>query len=377
MRRADAGRPFGQALHDAELVGDVVQVAGVAVDVGQRHLAGDRQHGRVVAVGLRQRRGGVEEAGARHHAIGGRLAGGHGRAERQVGGPLLVAGVDGPDAVGLVVQGIEEGIVLHARQAEQRVDAVRDQPLDDDLGRGPLTRRRACCRHVEPPWLATCLGASRPPATVLSALRRVKAGFMRTDMPAVTTRPSELAPSYPADDRGEGEDRRRAGCEPELPIYCREKADAGRSERGSHAAAGATRRQVRLPARLPERLRAGGARAGRRPHRAHHGRARQQLYAGRGVRQGRPLRRAGRAPGPAAHAPAAQGPEGRRPVRADRLGRGARRDRGSLHRASPSARARRRSGRTTRAATWACCSATASTACATPCATRASRPPSA
>ena len=81
-----------------------------------------------------------------------------------------MAGMDRPDAVGLVVQGIEEGIVLHARQAEQRIDAVRDQPLDDDLGRGssdPAPSLLSPCRAS--PWLATCL--DRKPSAGNRAIR--------------------------------------------------------------------------------------------------------------------------------------------------------------------------------------------------------------
>jgi len=191
MGRANAGRPFGQPLHDAELIGDVVQIAGVAVDVGERHLAHDCQHRRVVPVGLRKRGCGVEETRTRYHAVGGGFARGHGGAERQIGRALLMAGVDRTDAVRLVVEGIEEGIVLDARQAKQRVDTVCDQPLDDDFGRSFPAGHRARFSHLVLParWL-------RRPAdgTVQSAPARVKPRFMVTDMPPAT-RPLLLRPS--------------------------------------------------------------------------------------------------------------------------------------------------------------------------------------
>ena len=44
----DAGRPFGERAHDAELVGDVVQVAECRGRHARRHLAADRQHRRVL-----------------------------------------------------------------------------------------------------------------------------------------------------------------------------------------------------------------------------------------------------------------------------------------------------------------------------------------
>src|SRR5581483_8826161 len=73
-------------------------------------------------------------AGARNDAVGGGLAGGHGGTEGQIGRALLVARVDRADAVGAVVKGIEERIVLHPGKTEEGVDAVGEQALDDDLG---------------------------------------------------------------------------------------------------------------------------------------------------------------------------------------------------------------------------------------------------
>ena len=135
VRSADAGGPFRQPLHDAELIGNVMQEARIAVDIGQRHLPAQRQHHGVVAVGIRQRGGRVEKARPRYDAIGGRLAGDRCRAERHVGRPLFMSRVDRFDAVRLVEQRIEERIVLHAGQTIQCVDAVRDQAFDDDVSR--------------------------------------------------------------------------------------------------------------------------------------------------------------------------------------------------------------------------------------------------
>jgi hypothetical protein len=45
-----------------------------------------------------------------------------------------VAGVNRLDGVGAVVQGVEERIVLHAGQTEDRVDAVHFEHRHDGLG---------------------------------------------------------------------------------------------------------------------------------------------------------------------------------------------------------------------------------------------------
>ena len=135
-RRVDAVGPFGEAAHDRELVGQLVQQPDIAADHGLLDLAGERQHRRVHRIGGRQRRRGVEEAGPRHHDVGRRLAARHGVAQRHVGAGLLVPGMDRPDGVGAVVQRVEERIVLHAGQAEERVDAVHFQHRHDGLGGG-------------------------------------------------------------------------------------------------------------------------------------------------------------------------------------------------------------------------------------------------
>ena len=100
-----------------------------------RDLSDQRQHRRVHRVRGEQRGRGVEQARPRHHRIGLRLAGRERGAERHVGGALLVARVDGADAVARLEQGVEQVIVLHARQRVERVDAVRDQGRDHRLGR--------------------------------------------------------------------------------------------------------------------------------------------------------------------------------------------------------------------------------------------------
>ena len=148
-RRMDAVGPLGEAAHDRELVGQLVQQADIAADHGLLDLAGERQHRRVHRIGSRQRRRGVEEARTGHDDVGRGLAARHGVAQRHVGAGLLVAGVDRPDGVGAVVEGVEERIVLDAGQAEDRVDAVHFEHRDDGLCGGEgLHASDACSVRV-------------------------------------------------------------------------------------------------------------------------------------------------------------------------------------------------------------------------------------
>ena len=123
LRRLDARRPFGQAPHDAELIGQLVQQADAAADVARGDLAGEAEDRRAAGIGGGQRRRGVEKARARHDAVGRGPAARRGIAVGHVAGTLLVPGHDRPQPLAGVVQRIEERIVLHARQHEQGVDA--------------------------------------------------------------------------------------------------------------------------------------------------------------------------------------------------------------------------------------------------------------
>ena len=115
-----------------------------------------------------------------------------------------------------------------------------------------------------------------------------------------------------------------------------------------------TRRPRRLPARLPRRLlvdrhgpRRRGGEAARQP--------RPPVHARRAVREGRALPRPHARARPAAAPAPPRRREGRGAVRADRLGRGARRDRRAAARRSATATAARRSGRSRAPARSATC----------------------
>ena len=162
VRRLDARRPLGQALHDAELVGQLVQQAEAAADALQRHLAGEAEDGGIAGIRRGQRRGGVEKAGAGHDAIRARPARRCGIAVGHVAGRLLVPGHDHAQVLGGIVQRAEQRIVLHARQDEQRVDALRQKGLHRGLAAGHLGHRCASLRPVrDRTWHST--GAYRNP----------------------------------------------------------------------------------------------------------------------------------------------------------------------------------------------------------------------
>ena len=129
----DVRRPLGQRLHDAELIGDLVQEADALADLLLVDLAADGEHGRTQRLRRGERRRGVEETGTRHHAVGLWLAAGQRGAERHVGSRLLVARVYGLQSAG-AHEGVEEVVVLHTGQAVDRVHAVGQHGLDDDLG---------------------------------------------------------------------------------------------------------------------------------------------------------------------------------------------------------------------------------------------------
>ena len=117
-------RPLAEPLHDAELVRDFVQLAGALADQAGGYLPGQGKHLGAHGIGSRARGSCVQDARPQHHAEGLRPAACKRCTERHVGGRLLVAGMDGPDGVAGVVNGVEEDIILHTGQAVEGIDAV-------------------------------------------------------------------------------------------------------------------------------------------------------------------------------------------------------------------------------------------------------------
>jgi hypothetical protein len=120
---------------DGRLVGELVQDPPPAAEGGGRDLADNGQYAGVAPVATGQRRAGVEETGPGHDRERRRPAGDLRRADRHVRRALLVTGHDRPDVPG-VHEPVEEVVVLHAGQAEQRVDAQPPERIDDEIGDG-------------------------------------------------------------------------------------------------------------------------------------------------------------------------------------------------------------------------------------------------
>jgi len=100
--------------------------AAVNLPDQRQHLCAGRETGR-------ERGAAVEEAGPRHHRIDRRPSGRERGAERHIGRALLVPRMHDADRVARVEHGVEQVIALHAGQAVDCRDAVRDERSDDRI----------------------------------------------------------------------------------------------------------------------------------------------------------------------------------------------------------------------------------------------------
>ena len=99
-----------------------------------RHLAGEAEHRLIAPERGQQRRARIEHAGARNHAEHPGAARGPRITKGHIAAGLLVAC---PDHLQLrLVEGIEQAVGLRAGQAEHRVDAMRDEAIDDRFAAG-------------------------------------------------------------------------------------------------------------------------------------------------------------------------------------------------------------------------------------------------
>jgi hypothetical protein len=121
-------------------------MAVAAIDVGLRDLADQPNYRRIHAVGGEQRGAGIEQAGAGHDGEGLRLAGGERRAQRHVGRGLLVSRMNHTQAVGCMVEGVEQGIVMQAGQGVDRVEAVTQESFDRGFGSAQACHPRSLQR---------------------------------------------------------------------------------------------------------------------------------------------------------------------------------------------------------------------------------------
>ena len=130
-RMFDPGRPFGQGPHRRQLVRQLVELPPPLPQLIRRDLSGDAQNRGIGCIGCTQRGGGVQHARARHDGIGTYPPARLGIPEGHVRCGLLMAGSDDVDVP--VVKGIEQAVDLHARQAENRVNAVFEQRLNNRI----------------------------------------------------------------------------------------------------------------------------------------------------------------------------------------------------------------------------------------------------
>ena len=127
---------LGHVPQQAELVRQLVQLPPAAIDGVGRDLPDQRQHRRPGAIGGQQRRPGIQDAWARHHGEGLRISGGQGRAKRHIAGGLFMAGMEQPYPTVALGDGVEQVVVVHARQGIERVDAMGEQGIDHGFSGG-------------------------------------------------------------------------------------------------------------------------------------------------------------------------------------------------------------------------------------------------
>ncbi len=176
VRVADEVVVLGHRQGDA---GDVDLLEGVLAEQRGGHVAGDGDHRDRVELGggdPGDQVGGGRARGAQADAD---LAGGAGVAVGGVGGALLVADEDVAE-VGMVAQDVVERQDHAARVAEEDVDALAEDRLDDDVGADPgalpaplgglLADAGALVEHL-PPGLLHGLGGRRPGAGHVAAAR--------------------------------------------------------------------------------------------------------------------------------------------------------------------------------------------------------------
>src|SRR3974377_1487168 len=107
-RLAYAGGEIDEAGDDACLIADLMQMTEAAADRGLIDLANKRQHRRIHSVGGEKRSRGIEQARPGHHGIDLRLAGGERSAKRHIRRALLMARMDGANALSCLEQRVKQ-----------------------------------------------------------------------------------------------------------------------------------------------------------------------------------------------------------------------------------------------------------------------------
>ncbi len=134
----DSRHPLAEACGGAELIGHLVQVAATLIEERLRYLPGQAQHRLIRAPGREQSGAGIQQPRAGYHGAYRRSAGGARIPEGHVAAALLMARADGAHLRLRAVQGIKQAVGLGARQAEYRVDSVRDERINQCLATGAV-----------------------------------------------------------------------------------------------------------------------------------------------------------------------------------------------------------------------------------------------
>ena len=117
-------RPFRQALQDAQLIRYFMQESDSFSYPLRRDLTGQAQHPFIARIGRAQGRTGVQDAWPGHDSVNAHPAAGASIAVRHVRDALFMAGIEYPEPVAFVVNGIEQVVGLSARQTEDGLNAV-------------------------------------------------------------------------------------------------------------------------------------------------------------------------------------------------------------------------------------------------------------
>ena len=99
-------------------------------------LPGQTQHPFVTGISGTQGRRGIQDTRSGDHAVNTHPARGTGIAVCHVGHTLFMAGIENPESVAFVINGIEQVVGLSSRQAEDSIDTVPAYRFDERFGAG-------------------------------------------------------------------------------------------------------------------------------------------------------------------------------------------------------------------------------------------------
>src|SRR5262249_53782388 len=142
------GRVIDKAGHNSGLIPYLVQMAMALADCCCRNLSDDRQHRRVHSICSQQSSARIEKAWSRNDRVSLWFAGRKRGAECHISSARLVAGVDHAQVFRGALEGIEQMIVVDARQRIDSVEPVGDQGRYRRFGGRHFGHRRPSLRRL-------------------------------------------------------------------------------------------------------------------------------------------------------------------------------------------------------------------------------------